>query len=262
MQGTGGFKKIFLNHSEPGMRDGIYAVSVSLAIHIGIALILMTATVMATGLKRWEDPVVRVSLVSMPGVKELQTIPADAQKGYNRQREAISNRVKPAAVVSIDKPEQNKIKLEKALSDSGEAPPVEAATSAAVGVAGSEVSGKLNSALNLTELKEQGNAMSLPLTPVSLAAPRYRDHIRPAYPWVARMRGYEGVVLLSAEIEADGQVGTLKIKKSSGFSILDRSAIDAVKTWKFEPGRRRGMAVSMSVDVPVKFVLTGSSAAM
>ncbi|MCX5835945.1 MAG: energy transducer TonB, partial [Deltaproteobacteria bacterium] len=69
------------------------------------------------------------------------------------------------------------------------------------------------------------------------------------------LRGYEGVVLLSAEIYADGHVGNLKLKKSCGFAVLDRSALDAVKTWKFEPGRRMGRPISMWVDVPVKFIL-------
>ena len=90
---------------------------------------------------------------------------------------------------------------------------------------------------------------------VSLASPRYRDNTRLAYPLIARMRGYEGVVLLAAEVGVDGRVGALRIKKSSGYPVLDRCAYDTVLTWRFEPGRRMGKPVPMWVDVPVRFVL-------
>jgi protein TonB len=254
MQYTERFKK---NNSEPGLRDGAYAVAASVAIHIGMALILMTATALSTGLSRWEDPVAHVSLVSM---SPSQAIPADSRTGYDRQRKAVNNTARPAAAVSIDKAEQ--IMQEQLLPDVRAARPSGAARSVAAGVVESEAKGQTNSASNPAGFQDQGRPDPLPITPVSIAAPRYRDNAHPAYPGVARLRGYEGVVLLFAEISADGQVETLKIKKSSGFSILDRSAIEAVKVWKFEPGRRSGMAVPMWVDVPVKFILTDNRAAI
>ncbi len=90
---------------------------------------------------------------------------------------------------------------------------------------------------------------------VIMAVPRYNENTPPIYPSVARRRGYEGVVLISAEILVDGSVGALETKKSSGHNILDRSALKAVKKWKFEPARRMGYPVTMRVDVPVRFVL-------
>lgn len=92
-------------------------------------------------------------------------------------------------------------------------------------------------------------------TEVSVAVPRYRNNARLPYPLTARIRGYEGVVLLTAEVQVDGRVGILKIKKSSGHAVLDRCAYDAVLTWRFEPGRRMGKPVPMWVDVPVRFAL-------
>ena len=62
-------------------------------------------------------------------------------------------------------------------------------------------------------------------------------------------------MLLSAEVHADGHVGEVRISKSCGHSLLDRSALDAVRYWKFEPGKRMGVPVNMWVDVPVRFVL-------
>lgn len=90
---------------------------------------------------------------------------------------------------------------------------------------------------------------------VTLAVPRYGENKPPVYPAIARRRGYEGVVMLSAEVLIDGTVGNLKIKKSSGYKILDRSALETVRKWKFEPGREMGYPVTMYVEVPVRFVL-------
>jgi len=85
--------------------------------------------------------------------------------------------------------------------------------------------------------------------------PAYGENMPPPYPEIARRRGYEGVVLIAAEILPDGHVGEVKIKKSSGYSVLDQSALDAVKPWKFEPAKKGGQPVTMWVEVPIKFVL-------
>jgi len=105
------------------------------------------------------------------------------------------------------------------------------------------------------------NIVTEPISPsvkaakVTLAVPRYGENKPPVYPAIARRRGYEGVVMLSAEVLVDGTVGNLEIKKSSGYNILDRSALETVRKWKFEPGRKMGYPVVMNVEVPVRFVL-------
>ena len=85
--------------------------------------------------------------------------------------------------------------------------------------------------------------------------PHYKSNPPPEYPAIARRRGYEGRVLLSAMISIEGNVAGLKVKESSGHPVLDRAAMKAVEAWEFEPARRMGSPVPMSVDVPVRFVL-------
>jgi len=87
------------------------------------------------------------------------------------------------------------------------------------------------------------------------AYPLYRKNMPPVYPEIARARGYEGIVLVSAEILPTGRVEQAKIRKSSGYSILDQSALNAVKAWLFEPARKSGRPFTMWVEVPIKFVL-------
>jgi protein TonB len=49
------------------------------------------------------------------------------------------------------------------------------------------------------------------------------------YPGVARQMGWEGMVKVSFIISFDGSVRRIEVLKSSGFEILDRNAIEAVK---------------------------------
>ena len=85
--------------------------------------------------------------------------------------------------------------------------------------------------------------------------PRYLHASRPAYPVIARMRGYEGMVLLAVQVLTDGSAGEVRIKKSSGYAPLDQSALNAVRAWRFEPARKRNMPLAMTVDIPIRFSL-------
>jgi TonB family protein len=92
-----------------------------------------------------------------------------------------------------------------------------------------------------------------------IAYPLYKENTPPVYPEIARVHGYEGIVLVSAEILPDGRVGNMKIRKSSGYAILDQSAIEAVKPWKFEPAKKSGNPFTVWVELPIKFILHNNS---
>jgi len=88
-----------------------------------------------------------------------------------------------------------------------------------------------------------------------MATPRYGSSPRPPYPRIARRRGYEGTVVLEARIDRAGRVAELRILTSSGYRVLDRAAVAAVKNWVFIPGERDGKKVAMWVKVPIRFHL-------
>jgi protein TonB len=48
----------------------------------------------------------------------------------------------------------------------------------------------------------------------------------------------------------------MEIEKSSGYEMLDNSALRAVKEWIFIPGRRNGVAIPSWVTVPIRFQLS------
>lgn len=86
----------------------------------------------------------------------------------------------------------------------------------------------------------------------------YLNNPAPEYPRLARRMGEEGRVLLKVLVTEKGAANTVVIEKSSGFTRLDQSAIDAVKRWQFVPARKGNQALSAYVLVPVNFSLEDS----
>ena len=78
---------------------------------------------------------------------------------------------------------------------------------------------------------------------------------RPLYPRMAREQGWQGKVLVRAHISAEGTVKSASVQESSGFPVLDDSAVQAVKTWSFEPAKNGEFDVPSTVDLPIRFDL-------
>jgi len=86
----------------------------------------------------------------------------------------------------------------------------------------------------------------------------YLNNPAPTYPRVSRMAGQEGRVLLKVLVSEEGLANTVNIEKSSGSSLLDQSALDAVKRWRFIPARKGNLALSAFVFVPINFSLANN----
>jgi protein TonB len=89
----------------------------------------------------------------------------------------------------------------------------------------------------------------------SMATPSGGYQVRPSYPSTARRLGVEGTTLLRVHVAADGRVTDIQVDQSAGHPDLDRAAAEAVRRWKFEPGRRGNEPIGMWVRLPVQFVL-------
>ena len=94
---------------------------------------------------------------------------------------------------------------------------------------------------------------------ITVVPPKAIFSVKPEYPYIARKRGYEGKVVVRLLIGKDGRVKRLFLVKSSGYKVLDRSALKALKNWKFSPARIAGAPVEYWVEVPVVFRLSGQS---
>lgn len=90
---------------------------------------------------------------------------------------------------------------------------------------------------------------------IQASVPLYHLNPPPTYPRLARRRYYHGTVLLDVLVDPQGQPTQVKIARSSGHTILDRSAVKSVRNWRFEPARRGDQTIEMWVQVPVRFEL-------
>ena len=76
----------------------------------------------------------------------------------------------------------------------------------------------------------------------------------PEYSEEARKSKYQGVVVLWVVIGPDGHAHEIKIARPLGMG-LDEKAVEAVRTWRFEPARMGGQAVAVAMNVEVSFRL-------
>lgn len=79
--------------------------------------------------------------------------------------------------------------------------------------------------------------------------------IPPIYPRIARESGWEGTVLIRVTIQADGNPNSISVRKSSGHTVLDQAAIEAVKKWKFLPAKDGNIPIRSIVEIPINFDL-------
>jgi len=92
----------------------------------------------------------------------------------------------------------------------------------------------------------------------NLTPPSYLYNPAPNYPDLARQRGWTGEVLVRVRVDAAGNVEAVTLERTSGYKILDQSALKRVRTWRFNPARKGPIAVPGEVAVPVRFTLDRS----
>ncbi|PMG75741.1 energy transducer TonB [Shewanella sp. 10N.286.51.B7] len=77
---------------------------------------------------------------------------------------------------------------------------------------------------------------------------------QPNYPKKARKRGFEGTATVEVMFNQIGEQLSLTLVDSSGYSLLDAAAINAVEQWQFAAPSPQ-TAFAYTVRVPVKFAL-------
>ena len=97
-----------------------------------------------------------------------------------------------------------------------------------------------------------------PITPPAVAAtgmiePRKILHVMPIYPEGARTAGVQGIVVIEAVIDRQGNVTEPRVIQS--VPLLDDAALTAIRQWKYRPTRVDGVAVPFSMTLTVAFGL-------
>ena len=236
-------------------RDMAMAVTVSVLLHIVAAVFLFMFASPATRPASSQEPqIIQVTWVDasrLSGGNRLGGHVTTAQSpsaAVQKMRETKKDQSLPEKKMILSTPEEVK---KSPVLDHGDPVPATAVTSK---LTSSETGHEKKQAVTLGQSLKTSGADNLAAY-TSTAKPRYQENAPPSYPVSARLRGYEGIVLISAEILSEGRVGNVKIKSSSGYAILDQSALEAVRAWKFDPARKMGKPVPVRVDIPIRFVL-------
>jgi periplasmic protein TonB len=87
-----------------------------------------------------------------------------------------------------------------------------------------------------------------------VAPPRRVSGEALSYPPDARRRRQEGTVTVSMIVTETGEPVDIRILASAG-RVLDDAALQAVRTWRFEPARKDGVRVRVRWVASHRFVL-------
>jgi TonB family protein len=105
----------------------------------------------------------------------------------------------------------------------------------------------------LTENVDSQTTFYTPGSEVSAPVPRYAPD--PPYTAQARKAKLSGTVVVQILIDAEGNVVDAKEVSPRLGGGLDETALDTVRTWKFQPAMRNGVPVAVRLVVQVSFKL-------
>ena len=88
--------------------------------------------------------------------------------------------------------------------------------------------------------------VTTPPKPVSIHEPQYSDE--------ARKDKLQGTVVLAVVVDQQGLAQNIHVTRSLGEG-LDEKATEAIKQWRFEPGRLKGKPVRVAATIEVNFKL-------
>jgi TonB family protein len=90
-----------------------------------------------------------------------------------------------------------------------------------------------------------------------VTAPRLIKEAKPKYRAEAMRAKIQGNVQLEAVVLTDGTVGEVRVTRSLDREFgMDDEAVSCLKTWRFTPGMKDGVAVPVLVEVEMTFSLT------
>jgi len=93
-----------------------------------------------------------------------------------------------------------------------------------------------------------------PMRHSGIKPPQRLVNVAPVYPATALAVRQQGMVIIDATIDEQGNVTETRILRS--IPLLDAAAIAAVRQWKFSPTLLNGVAVPIVMTVTVNFTLT------
>jgi TonB family protein len=182
---------------------------------------------------------------------------AAAARTLSRQV-ASSARASSAAAISRRQPDNNR---DSASTSGAVATPVSATTIATFAGRTLEDSSPGTAATQPEATASQAMATSVPRRPGSAAPPpdtqeaRLVQHIAAEYPKDAARKGIEGSVDVSFTVTSQGKVTDVLVLDADPSEIFNRSAVAAVRRWKYDPKTINGVPVESHQQLRLQFKL-------
>jgi protein TonB len=136
-------------------------------------------------------------------------------------------------------PTQGETIAQSASATSQSASAATQSTRQVTGVAGADRPTATTSASSDPKAQTDSQRRTMPRVDAS-----WTGNLPPAYPSLARRLKLEGEVRLSVQVDSDGRVLKASVALSSGHDLLDSTAIESVKKWRFEPATLDGKPVA------------------
>ncbi|MBT4878568.1 MAG: energy transducer TonB [Alphaproteobacteria bacterium] len=109
-----------------------------------------------------------------------------------------------------------------------------------------------NKADNIKKDKPKENSYIPTTTEVKLKG----DKTPPHYPNRALKLGQEGKVLVEVLLDKDGKQIKQEVINSSGYVLLDKAALEAIKKWSFLPHKLQGENSKAFIQIPIEFKIS------
>jgi len=122
---------------------------------------------------------------------------------------------------------------------------------------------QLTRKVNVQPDQQKAQAVSAAMVMPPSGKPSARDNFpisdlhnpSPEYPEMAVFLGYQGDVIIRIRVSAKGDSVGVEILRSSGHKVLDDSAVNALRKWRFRPTKHDNTPMNDSVIITVSYVL-------
>ena len=240
-------RELFQDLEPKRSSGGWRALPASLALHAlaGIAIAALVVRPVASAIEEHRAGVLRLpSVEATPAPVALPAKPPSRAKAPPALVASVPAPAPEPAAIPIDRdlaepaPGEYDDTPSGCLTGCGDGPPDNTGTGAGLGDGQSSVD------------TATGSGWPLPIGG-ALRAPRKTHQVLPEYPELARRAGVGAVVIVQCVIDVDGRVSDARVLR--GHPLLDSSALEAVRQWRYEPTRLNGIAVPVVMTVTVTF---------
>ncbi|MBI5063722.1 MAG: energy transducer TonB [Desulfatitalea sp.] len=233
-------------------RPGRWAFPVlgSLALHLLLLAVLLSAPnreQILPSLGAAPSRFITISLVEMPAMAEAAQAPAPLPPAPA----VVRKRPATPKLAAIRPPSSTTTQLPAPQPSN----PMVVETASLDGLPEKTASADDHTSVELSSGGDDGASVSEGDASAQASVPLYDLNPPPVYPSAARRRNLQGTVLLEVLVDREGQAAKVEVLRGSGHEMLDRSALDSVRRWRFTPARRGDRAQEMRVQVPVRFQL-------